>query len=577
MLKINIFFAIIFFAFPFSLMAEELSSSVDNQQVAYGEAVEFHLAYDGSDGNSITPDLSVLQKDFDIRSTSSSVNSRIINGVISQKREWILMLLPKNKGKITIPAVKAGKYSSQPIDIEVVSGQEAKQNLSAVSGKTDNQAKTAFFNAVWKVDQSNVYIEQGIPVVLTVKDNRNLQLSREPYFENTDDWEIKIAEKPRNIQKDGENITEFYYILTPRKSGNIELPQAIIDGYYMVYDGSVQNSFGNSIFQLLDMGVSDIMGVQKPVMFRSDRKTINVKSIPQEYVGKQWLPAEVLIASAEWEDKKPEFKVGETVTRNITIIASGVSEDKLPNIEFADIPYWKQYPDKPQYSSAVHDNNFISQETVRVVYIPQKSGKLSLPEIKIPWFNVKTQKTEIAVIAEETIDVKPNIAYENISPSEEKNNGVQVPDVQEPSTEVKENKKSDNNFTMFVAVLIAFVSGIGVSFLLWGQKDNHKKVTEQDSLKKLKQNLRARDYREIRNSLLQWGKKTFPQNNINNLKDLTDIVKDDAFTRQCEIINLHLYSDTSEILDDKIIIGTLKDIGHRKAKRAYNPLPDLYK
>jgi len=580
MSKTNVLLILCLVMFPFTLAAAELTASVDNKQVAYGESVEFRIFYDGNDGNSLMPDLSALQQDFDIRDTSSSINSQIINGVMSQRREWRLTLLPKSEGKITIPAIKAGKYATQPIDIEVLSGKAAVKKADNTSAENNNQQENAFFEATWNFAEKSPYIEQEITAVLNIKDNRNLQFSREPYFENSDDWEIKVLKQPEVSRKSGENITQFFYTLTPLKSGNVELPRAVIDGYYMVREKNAPRSFGDEIMQFFDMGMPDFMGVQKPVMFRSDIETINVKPVPEDYAGKQWVPAEILVATSEWEDKNPKFKVGETVARYVTVVASGVSENRLPDIEFPDNPGWKQYPDKPQYSSAVHDGKFVSQETVRVVYIPQKSGKMTLPEIKIPWFNVKTRKTEYAVVESESIDVAPNAAYENISFPEKEQVTRSEPEKQPQAPVTKEkNEKPDNDkLAIFIAALGAFISGLIISFLLFGRKQSgNKKVTESDNLKSVKQALNQKDYRELRDALIQWGQSAFSHERINNLQDLANVIADEEFTAQCEILNLLLYSHTDKTIDDKVIINSLKNAGKNKACKTDNPLPNLYK
>lgn len=579
MLKAKVLLVLSLVMFPFTLVAAELTASVDNKQVSYGETVKFSLFYDGSDGNSLMPDLSVLQKDFDIRDTSSSISMQYINGTQSQRREWRLTLSPKSKGNITIPAIRAGKYVTQPIDIEVLSAKTEVKKTDNSSTVNDSQEQSAFFEATWDISDENPYVEQEITAVLSVKDNRDMQFSREPNFENADDWEIKVLQQPQVSNKNGEKITKFFYAMAPLKSGRLKLPRAVIDGFYTVYDNASQRpqSFGDEIRLFFDMNITNFMGVQKPVLFRSDIETVNVKPIPENYAGKQWVPALILLATSEWEDKNPVFKVGETVARYVTIVASGVSENRLPDIEFPESPDWKQYPDKPQYSSAVHEGKFVSQETVRVVYIPQKSGKMVLPEIRIPWFNVKTGKTEYAVVESQEIDVAPNAAYENISIPEK----AQI-ERSEPKEEPKINvSKKENNYpndNIFIIALSAFISGLVISFLLFGrkQKDN-KKVDESDSLKGIKQALDKKDYREVRDYLLHWGQSVFSQERINNLQDLVNVMKDEEFANQCEILNSILYSHTDKTLDEKVIINVLKNRSRKKNRKAKAPLPNLYK
>jgi len=58
----KIFLALIFsIIFPISAYCGALEAQVNNSQVPYGELFELKITYDGDDGNSLSPDLSVLQ------------------------------------------------------------------------------------------------------------------------------------------------------------------------------------------------------------------------------------------------------------------------------------------------------------------------------------------------------------------------------------------------------------------------------------------------------------------------------------------------------------------------------------
>ena len=216
MLRRSVCFLLFYVLSVHASMAAELRASVDTSQIAYGETIDLRLQYDGSDGNSLQPDLSVLQKDFAIYSTSSSMNTSIINGVASQKREWLITLLPQNEGKLTIPSIKAGNYESLPIDIEVLSADKIVKRQNTENSRSDTDLPV--FDVDLRTDNDNPYVEQEITAVLTVSDNRNLQLTGEPVFENADDWIIKSVGRPQKSRKDGINTTKFFYALSAKKT-----------------------------------------------------------------------------------------------------------------------------------------------------------------------------------------------------------------------------------------------------------------------------------------------------------------------------------------------------------------------
>ena len=62
---------------------------------------------------------------------------------------------------------------------------------------------------------------------------------------------------------------------------------------------------------------------------------LNVKPIPIDYQG-QWLPSELLSLHQEWQPSPDEFKVGEPITRTITLTVAGLSEEQLPEINYGN-------------------------------------------------------------------------------------------------------------------------------------------------------------------------------------------------------------------------------------------------
>src|ERR1700712_265190 len=88
-----------------------LQATVDRNQVAAGESFTLTLQ---SDGNSASPDLSPLSRDFDVLGQSSGSSIQIINGHISRSMQWEISLSPKHAGQVVIPAITAGGESRKP-------------------------------------------------------------------------------------------------------------------------------------------------------------------------------------------------------------------------------------------------------------------------------------------------------------------------------------------------------------------------------------------------------------------------------------------------------------------------------
>lgn len=578
--------------------AGQLSANVNPQRVAYGESVRFELSYDGDDAGTMQPDLAVLNKDFSIYSTSSSMQSSFVNGVGQQKRVWTLLLMPKYEGKLQIPAITAGAYKTVPLEVEVLpagsavpntnpQGNNVAANNTATSATNASNSQNATqgadgtFWAELTVDNKNPFINQEITATLVIYDQKGVELQM-PTFEDTQDWLIETIGNPEITEKNGQRIIKINYSLVPQKSGVIFVPSVRVEGTYLEASSTpVTNSIGGlmKMFEI-NFDVQNLFGTQKPIMLRTSPVSVNVKPIPEDYGAHWWLPAEALVMDAKWSDAKPVFKVGEAVTREITVIASGVAAEDLPELSFADNPAWKQYPEKPQKNSVMHNGRRIAQAVTHVVYIPQKSGEQEVPEVKLRWYNVRTNHIETAVIPAEKMYVAGD------GSKEEKQQPVAAGEQKyEPQTfpgyDNAVNKAIDelmHKVGIAAGIVLAFIAGLVISFLFLRRRSHTaKEQSASDCVKQIEHALKACDYRLLRDNLLLWGEQVFAGENITNLNDLSHLIGDEKFNAEMLKLSSILYAGKSETIDDKVILESIKH-GYKKTKQhREKPLPDLYK
>lgn len=583
-----IFASVLMLLMPFSVMADGVIANVDNEQVPYGEALRYTITYDGDSSNLAEPDFEVLEKDFQIYSSSTSMQSSYINGKSQHKKNWHLTLLPKHKGKITIPEIKVGKFSTVEINIDVT---DENYNNNKIKGREEAAPQKINSYAQLKLNNDSVYVGQEINAVLEVYDRHKMQFSGMPEVENALDWDIKVLQEPTIEKKDDENIIRFYYAMFPKKSGKLQTPVMRVNGTYTKRDFSnntmqgrfrnMSNTFGLGGYDLFDM----FFVTPQPISFASESKDIEVKAVPAEYGNINWLPATALTISAQWGEKNQQFKVGETAVREITITASGVLAEQLPEPSFGTNEAWKQYPETPQLNSIVHDSEMISQAVIRVVYIPQKGGEYTLPEIKVPWFNVKTGKAEIAVVKSEDVvvkgeDIETAVIKENEQNTAENKINTTISQPQNFS-ETKTAKTEENKWLWLALVVGAFAIGGMLSYAVFGRNSSRIAATaasKTESLKDIEKYLKLGDYRTLRNTLIAFGNKESSGFAVNNLNDLAKLVNQADFTAQMELLNGILYAGKQTNLDDEIIIKSLKNMHKNNATASTSkPLPELYK
>lgn len=582
MKKIVCFVILLLLSFISVSYADVLVASITNKQIVAGEPFELHLTYNGTDGN-IQPDLSVLQKDFQVYSNGTSVQTSYINGVVNQRRDWTIGLIALKEGKQQIPSIKAGNLSSKSIEIDVLpAGSIVKQNSNAENNVQQNEQVK--FKTEFLLDEKNPYIKQEITGTFVIKDYVGLEFAGDPTFVNSDDWIIKILRQPEIEQSaDGSRKIKVYFALVPQKSGELEVPVLSWRAFYLSMEQARVSSRGFGFFDMFDDGLPMMNSVQKPVVLQTKPQKIVVKDIPQEYGDAWWIPAKDLHLQSKWSNNGQKFKVGETATREIILSAAGILDNELPGLEFVSPENMKQYPENPQYSLSVYKNDPIAQATYRIVYIPQQAGKIVLPAINLKWFNTETGKIETATVKEETIEVSENPLYENI----EKNDTTSVAE-NKKNTEEKNSEdrlinelKSNNQIgekSIYLLIIGAFVLGMILSYFLFSLKSNGGVESADISLNKIRKYLKNHDYRRLRDSLIKWGNQNFADANIGNLNDLSSVIEDENFALQMQVLNRILYADTRETLDSSVILAGLKKRLKRKSEGSdtVSPLPKLY-
>ena len=554
-------------------LANELTARLSQNEVALGDSFELTLTYDGNDATAMQIDLGNLQNDFAVYSTSSSIRSSYVNGIGQMQRQWKIGLMPKRTGSLIIPAIKAGQYTSKPLNINVLpAGSSVKQQTTSQTQQAPAQAEQVEVNL--QIDNEAPYVQQELNAVLVINDNKGIEFAAEPQFiTDADEWVVKSLRQPTvEANGNGGRLIKFYYALFPQKSGLQQIPSMQIEGYYTAFDDNNQMSGFGGFSNFFNMNMSNLFGVKKPIRLITKPQNINVLPIAADYGNDWWLPAEAVVAAARRVDDKPIFKVGETVAREIAFAAEGVSDTQLPEIILPTDKKIKQYPEKPQIEAIADNNHITSQMKMRIVYIPQASGKQTIPEIRIPWYNVNSKQKQYAIIPAETIDVEANA---NVADMVQTNEDAKI------NKQPNEKKKTAENINLpmqpWLWIVIAFIAGILLSYVLLKLSLQKKTNGTDINLSAIEQNLKQKDYRQLRDSLIEYGKTIFKNSNINNLNDLVKYVDEEKFTEQMQLLNSILYAGKTAELDTDAVLAALRKKNKKHATKDESPLPKLYK
>ncbi len=370
-----LFFVTVLLA-PTLVWAQTMTVTTDRQTVELGDVVSLAIETDFQTSNSL--DLSAIETQFDILGTQRSNNLEYINGSFSSRTRWRVQILAKQVGELIIPSLQIENAKSQPLTLTVVPIQ-----------KTDKDDLGPYFLES-SLSKSEVRVQEEVIYTLRLYFLGSVSGSiRPPDFGQTLSEPLK-DQSVYGKSMNGKNYTvyEWVYALYPQKSGVLEIPGALFSGL-IHYEGRQK-------------GVSEI----------ADQQTLTV--LPEVTEFKQqsnnaWLPASDVLLSEQWLSSLDEIRVGDSLTRTLTLRAVGLKPSQLPSLTTLNSTDFKVYADPAASEQVVVRNGIQSQTQVKQAIIPTQAGELTLPEQRITWWNTTTKQIEVASIPARTLTVLPAI------------------------------------------------------------------------------------------------------------------------------------------------------------------------
>ncbi|MBK6738673.1 MAG: protein BatD [Haliea sp.] len=352
-----------------------VTATVDRNRVTLGDTLR--LTITATDDEDISDsELRALQGDFDILQRSSSSNTSIINGRVSQSQQVTVELAPRREGNLQIPAMRFGQSATPGITVVV-----------GPPSDSPSDGQSVVFEA--EVDRSEVYV-QG-QVILTLRVQQAVSLNERSISPlKLDNAFVKPLEQ-HSFQRviDGRPwlVDEVRYAIFPEQSGTLEIPAQVFSGRL--------DTGRRSFF--------DLGGGGRMVRRNTQAITINVLPIPATYPTADWLPAQNLTLAETWSTPPEQLRVGESATRTVRIVGTGLQGAQLPPILFTPIDGLKYYPDQPAISEQEVDSGLEGIREDSAAVVPTRAGTYTIPEIRIPWWDTRTGELQYAVLPERTI------------------------------------------------------------------------------------------------------------------------------------------------------------------------------
>jgi len=121
-----------------------------------------------------------------------------------------------------------------------------------------------------------------------------------------------------------------------------------------------------------------------------------------------------LEAREAWNPDSTELKVGDAITRAITLKAGRVLGMGFPPLSFEDIEGLGVYPKDPLVEDRIERGDFEGERTESVTYVCERPGAFELPAIVIPWFDLEAGSVKRVEFPPRTLSVSGNPELEAV-------------------------------------------------------------------------------------------------------------------------------------------------------------------
>lgn len=377
--------------------AQEVRATVSSNNIQLSDVFTFKVEAINADK---TPevDLAPLLNDFSIVSgPAQQTNMQWINGKKTSSRSLSWSLVAKREGKLTIPelTVKLGKNVVQTQSI-----------VMTVAESDKNYESNELFLSI-EVDKKRAYVGEQITVTYKLFTRVNMTVQNVDFPKHSGFWteEIFVPQQVdfKDVVLEGVNYksaTLYRIALFPTKSGNLELTPMTMNCSVVVKSRST--SFFNDPF-FRSFGKQTV-----PKVLRTKQTIINVREFPGE------IPEGFTGAVGDFKIYSSivpkNVKANNAITLKIQFKGTGnIDVISLPEIQFPQ--NIEVFPPTVKTEKEPFRDQITGTITKEYILIPRKTGRYTIPEIVITYFNPKvrawrntyTQPLEISVEPDDNI------------------------------------------------------------------------------------------------------------------------------------------------------------------------------
>jgi hypothetical protein len=354
-----------------------LQATVDRATVRVNESFMYVLRAEGPVRGE--PETAPLVAQFDVLNVMSSRRATIANARATEVNEWQYQLMPKAAGDFEIPALRIGDRLSNSVNVRVLPLDSAATAAADVFMELTAEPEVVYAQSQVLFTLRLYYAVVTGRATLTAPEATGVEAIVEKLGE---DNAYTTTRGGRTF-----NVRERRYAIFPQQPGSLTI--------------------GPVTFEAMVIPDRGFSRVQR---FRSDVLELDVQPAvapPPALAGAAWLPARSVTLTEQWSDASSELAVGAPRTRTIVVEGVGLLETQLPDIALEAQPGVRQYADQPELAREVTAEGLKSRRSVSYAVIAQTPGETTLAGVRLPWWNVTTQRWEVAELPPRRLSVTP--------------------------------------------------------------------------------------------------------------------------------------------------------------------------
>ena len=351
----------------------------------------FQLTFTATGSVSGDPDFTPLRRDFRILGQSRNTSLELINGHFSHSSQWILTLLPRHVGTLTVPPIAFGSDHSPGLSLTVT----ARGTASTPQGKGNLLLQLSVSPHSPMVQSEIIYtirLLHAVPLDSGTLSAPQVAGGNAIVKRLGMDRRYQVLQGGRSY-----DVVERRYAIFPQQSGRLTIPPVVFTGQLPVAGGSAGGFFGSFFATPQDV----------TRQLRSRKVTLQVRPAPAAFTGKNWLPATHLSLKGTWTPDPPRVRAGEPLTLTLQLAADGLTSGQLPTLTPTLPKGLQAYPDQPTLHEQAGPDGLHAERVEKIAIVPQSPGSYRLPAITLPWWNTGAGKMETARLAGITLHVLP--------------------------------------------------------------------------------------------------------------------------------------------------------------------------